>query len=412
MTATIQYITEVSDSVSRTEYTFSGVSFGSASADRIIALCIETRKTGGDLCEVVECTIGGVPASAVFQKASAPSGTVNYAGIVAAPVPTGTSGTIFIKFSLPVLRVGAQVVSVAGSLVDADASLDEHPSVEFDIPAGSVALGCLSVASAQAFDWVGLTEDYRGLVGGSLRVASASQVYASASSGQTLGVTRTSGTWSAPVGVFAVWGPDEEPEPDPIEASLSEVDVPLEAEPATPTTEFEATLPDTSLAIQVESATPTTEFDTTPKDVTEAIQVEPATPATSFVAVLHDIVISPEVESVTASAGQPATLGIVSQPIEAEAMVATTAYTATLHDIEIPLAVEHAEPSFTEIPQTSLSDLSLAIEVEQMAPAISYTASLYDISLPLEVFSGEAAQPVTGNVFGIKTASGYFFLRV
>lgn len=213
MTAAIQYITEVSDSVSRTEYTFNSVSFGSASADRIIALCIETRKTGGDLCEVVECTIGGVSASVVFQKASSPSGTVNYAGIVAAPVPTGTSGTIYIKFSLPVLRVGVQVVSVTGSLVDADASLDDHPSVEFDIPAGGAALGCLSVASSQSFDWVGLTEDYRGLVGGSLRAASASQVYASASNGQTLGVTRTSGTWSAPVGVFAVWGPEGDDEP-------------------------------------------------------------------------------------------------------------------------------------------------------------------------------------------------------
>lgn len=177
---------------------------------------------------------------------------------------------------------------------------------------------------------------------------------------------------------------------DPIEASLSDVEVPLEVESATPTTEFEATLPDASSAIQVESATPTT----------------------SFVATLHDIVISPEVESVTASAGQLATLGIVSQLIEAEAMVATTAYTVTLHDIELPLAVEHAEPSFTEIPQTNLSDLSLLVEVEQMTPAISYTASLYDISLPLEVFSDEATQPTTGNVFGLKTASGYFFLKV
>lgn len=233
MTASIQYITEVSDSVSRTEYTFSGVSFGSAGADRIVALCIETRKTGGDLCEVVECTIGGVSASVVFQQASAPSGTVNYAGIVAAHVPTGTSGTIYIKFSLPVLRVGAQVVSVTGSLVDADASLDDHPSVEFDIPAGGAALGCLSVASSQAFDWVGLTEDYRGLVGGSLRVASASQAYVSASNGQTLGVTRTSGTWPAPVGVFAVWGPDEEPEPIAVTLTANTGELSLSGQAAT-----------------------------------------------------------------------------------------------------------------------------------------------------------------------------------
>lgn len=175
---------------------------------------------------------------------------------------------------------------------------------------------------------------------------------------------------------------------------------------------IQAELPDVEVPLKVESATLTTEFDATPASIAAAIQVEIATPITSFVANLHDIAIIPEVESVTTSAGQLATLGIVSQSIEAEAMAATTAYTATLHDIELPLAVEHAEPSFAEIPQTSLSDSALAVEVEQMTPAVSYTASLYDISLPIEVFSGEASQPTTGNVFGLKTSSGYFFLKV
>ena len=413
MSATVQYITDISSTSGQTTYTFNGVSLGSPSADRKVVLCVETRKTGTGLCEIVSASIGGVAATPVFQQASAPSGTVNYAGIISADVPSGDTGDISITFSVPVLRVGVQVYAVTGVPYQSNASLLEHPSVSLDVPAGGVAIGCLAVASNQSFDWSGIDQDHIDLIGGSLRVASASRVYETASAGQTLSITRTSGTWSSPVGVFATWGPESSGgDPDPIEASLSDIELTPEVESATPTTEFESTLSDASAAIRVESATPTTSFESSPEDASAAIQVESAAPTTSFTATLHDIVISPEVESVTASAGQPATLGIVSQAIEVEAMVATTAYAATLHDIELPLAVEHAEPSFTEIPQTNLSDLSLAIEVEQMTPVISYTASLYDISLPLEVFSGDASQPTTGSIFGLKTASGYFFLKV
>src|SRR5690606_35786215 len=155
----------------------------------------------------------------VFQQASAPSGTVNYAGIISADVPGGSTGDISITFSVPVLRVGGQVYAVTGSPHQADASLLDHPSVSLDVPADGFAIGCLSLASSQSFDWGGLDQDHIGLIGGSLRAASASRSYEAASDGQTLSVTRTSGTWSSPVGVFATWGPGGDEEPSPAEGS-------------------------------------------------------------------------------------------------------------------------------------------------------------------------------------------------
>lgn len=211
MTAIIQYVTAVGNTAGQTEYTFSNVAIGTAAANRKIILCVETRKTGTGLCEIESASVDGVHAEVVFQLASAPSGTVNYAGIITANVPTGTTATVVVKFSVSVLRVGIQVYTVTGELHDADGSLDEHPSKVFDIPEGSVALGCLAVASNQTFDWGGLDQDHIDLIGGSLRVASATRAYSSTSLGQSLSITRTSGTWSSPVGVFAVWGPGGEP---------------------------------------------------------------------------------------------------------------------------------------------------------------------------------------------------------
>lgn len=221
MTATIQYIDAIDSPADQTEYTFNDVPFGNESEERIVALCIETRKTGGALCEIVECTIGGITADIVHQRASAPSGTVNFAGIVSAPVPTGTHGTVFIKFSLPVLRVGVQILNVTGTLVDADSSILEHPSVNFDIPAGGVALGCMSVASSSAFDWVGLTDVHRSLVEGALRVSVGIEEYPAGASNQTLGIQRTAGSWSGVVGTFAVWGPASDPPENLTPPSLS-----------------------------------------------------------------------------------------------------------------------------------------------------------------------------------------------
>lgn len=221
MTATIQYIDAINSPSGQTEYTFFDVPFGDESEERIVALCIETRKTGGGLCEILECTIGGVTAEIIRQRASAPTGTVNFAGIVTASVPTGTQGTVYIKFSLPVLRVGVQILNVTGKLVDSDSSIDEHPSVNFDIPTGGVALGCMSVASSSAFDWVGLTDVHRSLVGGSLRVSVGIEDYPAGSTNQTLGIQRTSGSWSGVVGTFAVWGPASDPPENLTPPSLS-----------------------------------------------------------------------------------------------------------------------------------------------------------------------------------------------
>jgi len=216
MTASRSFITSVSSTSGLTTYTFSGVSLGAPSSDRQIIICAESRKTAGALCEIVACSIGGVAATVVAQQASAPTGTANYAGIASAIVPAGETGDVSITFSVAQLRCGLQVYSLAGASVGAHrsaASLADNPSVALEVPAGGIATGCLSVASSQAFDWVGLSQDHSAIVGGSLRTASASAELATAEAAKTMGVIRTSGTWSTPVGVFASWGPAAATEP-------------------------------------------------------------------------------------------------------------------------------------------------------------------------------------------------------
>lgn len=207
MTAARQYITAVSSASGMTTYNFAGVALGTPAADRRIVLCAETRKTGGGLCEITACTVGGITATPVVQNASADSGTVNYAGILIADVPSGVTGDISVTFSLPVLRAGVQVYAVTGEVHQSGWSLADHPTVALDVPAGGFAVGCLSVASSQSFSWSGLDEDHIELISGSLRAASASREYSAGAAGQTLAIVRNAGSWSSPVGVFATWGP-------------------------------------------------------------------------------------------------------------------------------------------------------------------------------------------------------------
>lgn len=197
------FVQTISSTTATDKYTFEDVSFGPVYPDRKIVIPFQTRKTAGGLCAIKSCTINGVPASVVVEQATSSSGTANHAGMVIASVPSGTIGTVFLEYTVSVLRVGGQVYSITESPYDWDSSLLDMPSVQIDIPANGLAIGCLAVASAQAINWVGLNQDASDIVGGSLRCASASKTFTSAITGETLGIVRTSGSWSTPVAIFA-----------------------------------------------------------------------------------------------------------------------------------------------------------------------------------------------------------------
>lgn len=148
-----------------TTYSFSSVSFGTATADRQIYIVCTTGASGGATRTVSSATIGGETASVVVQTSTATGG--KDVAIIKASVPSGTSGTVSITFSGACLRAAISVYAVynANTTDHATASdVDEGPlSVSINVPANGAVIagvGCGgNTSSYNLTSWTGVNED-------------------------------------------------------------------------------------------------------------------------------------------------------------------------------------------------------------------------------------------------------------
>lgn len=123
-------------------YTFSGVTFGTAASDRYIFVAIHT----GDNADITSCTIGGVAATRAARNANA---TVGFQYIYTAPVPTGTTGDINVVLNSIQTRLGIgwyRVDSLSSATVfDSDSAnasgTNATVSTSIDVPANGFAIG-------------------------------------------------------------------------------------------------------------------------------------------------------------------------------------------------------------------------------------------------------------------------------
>jgi hypothetical protein len=153
---TVDFLESASDTNDLTEYTFAGVSLGTASADRLIVVGIAARSVSSTTISSV--TIGGVTATV----ATSGSGAGSKAAIAYATVPTGATGDIVVTFSGAHVRCGIGVWRITGASTtptDTFTSVTVVRSGTVTIAAGGAALA-VCYQNTSATDWTGATEEW------------------------------------------------------------------------------------------------------------------------------------------------------------------------------------------------------------------------------------------------------------
>lgn len=147
-----------------TSWTFSGVSIGTATANRLVIVGVSYVNTAANTATV---TIGGITATEVSGCAvrSAAGGSVEFQGSVfAAVVPTGSTATIVVNTGT---ATGCWIgVWAAYDLVSTTAVAGSHhwatgtSTVVLDLNVSPGGVACAMGITPNAVTWTGLTEDY------------------------------------------------------------------------------------------------------------------------------------------------------------------------------------------------------------------------------------------------------------
>lgn len=172
-----------------TTYSFTSVSFGSASGTRRIVVGV----TGGTDTDALlsSATIGGVAATIVQNVAAGSGSTRANAALLIADVPTGTSGTIAITWNAEMRRCGLGVWAVynlqSSVPVASGNSTGDPGSTSINTSSGGVAIACAYSRVTNSVTWTNLTEDYDEVYAGSRTQSGASAV----TGGGSLSITAT-----------------------------------------------------------------------------------------------------------------------------------------------------------------------------------------------------------------------------
>jgi hypothetical protein len=187
--ASATFTANVSSATTSLAYSFTSQNFGTASADRHIL--VGTAAQAGTPTAVSSMTIGGISASQVFAR----SGTNSTVAFWIAPVPTGTSGTVFITWAAQRARCAAVIWALTGLLsttaVDSGSAISSGSSPlsdTVDVAAGGV---CFAMAydtgtGNRSWTWTGLTEMVDQTFASGRSYTGASAEFATAQSGLTV----------------------------------------------------------------------------------------------------------------------------------------------------------------------------------------------------------------------------------
>jgi hypothetical protein len=147
-----------SSSTNASSYTFSSQPFGSAASDRIVIVGIAGNSGSSSISSV---TIGGVNATIVVQS----TGSLNIA-IAAAAVPTGTTGSVVVTFSVGKSSCGIGIWSATGQITAsgvASGSNVDLSEITISAEPGGFAIGVAAnteLEAPAATSWTGASEDF------------------------------------------------------------------------------------------------------------------------------------------------------------------------------------------------------------------------------------------------------------
>lgn len=223
--ASISYNAEAENNTSQTSYTFSGVSIGSPTVNRNIALavCVRTANAFGTPTVTLDPGDGGGARTATkvidqFTGAGAP---ITYSGIYQVPglVAVGSTATITISgFGSAAARAAVQTYSVvttqqaAPSVTSAGTLAGSTVSETITVPTGGEAIssfcGAGGIASGSFTSPASnFTQDFSALIGGSSTTLTASGHDNSAQPGSRTYTFTANASTASSAGAAVAWGP-------------------------------------------------------------------------------------------------------------------------------------------------------------------------------------------------------------
>ena len=184
---------------SAVQHTFATQNIGAAHADRIIVCAIAANTTPVTLSSA---TIGGIAATIDIQNDDA----TEFAAVISAPVPSGTTATVVLNFANAALDVSIglyRFVGLNSQTPTATASNDDDPTAStINVSANGFIVGVASFdADTTAITTVGVTENYDADIGSSRAVGGIFSNGGTAEAGRTVsfdgGITNAAGVWAA-----------------------------------------------------------------------------------------------------------------------------------------------------------------------------------------------------------------------
>lgn len=166
------------DTSNATNYSHTGVSFGVASSGRYLYFLAGGQSSATTTRTISSATIGGVTATVLAEIGDSGFGDTHCA-LIAAAVPTGTSGTVAINYSGSCLNnaiYGWAITELKNPLTPEATSTDTDSPIDVDVNTlrDGIVIGGVFSDQNLAFTTTGLTEDYDNTVDTSRRFAAAS----------------------------------------------------------------------------------------------------------------------------------------------------------------------------------------------------------------------------------------------
>lgn len=112
---TVTYLARANSTSNGTNWSLTGVSFGTADADRHLVAVVGLRQNDGNQGVPSAVTIGGVSATMDAGTASVSGANGGSVSIWRAKVPTGTSGTVAVTAAATSLNVRVDLFSITGA---------------------------------------------------------------------------------------------------------------------------------------------------------------------------------------------------------------------------------------------------------------------------------------------------------
>src|SRR3990167_5715602 len=166
MAANAGYVGTVVDTTNATQYTFSNVAIGAASADRIVIVSASGGRAAGGTHTVSSLTIAGSAAVLLKEVACGHLGTESIS-LWALAVPTGTTANIVVTWNASMIDCGIGVWALTGAKSTVYATASDNttgagkPATTISCLAGGsiiAAAGMHSISDVCA--WTGLTERF------------------------------------------------------------------------------------------------------------------------------------------------------------------------------------------------------------------------------------------------------------